>query len=189
MSNKQNSQQERDQTGQGKVIRVAIAGAAGRMGRALVEAITQSPGLQLCGALGRAESALLGSDVGAIAGVGELGVTLGSDLKAVLANADVLIDFTLPAPCLEHLRACADANVKAVVGTTGFDDIQRAQIDALAKRIPIVVAPNTSVGVNVTFKLVELAAQTLGDSVDVEIIEAHHRHKVDAPSGTAVRMG
>ncbi|MFT5449737.1 MAG: 4-hydroxy-tetrahydrodipicolinate reductase [Gammaproteobacteria bacterium] len=189
MSDKHHSQQDLDQAGTGEVIRVAIAGAAGRMGRALVEAVTQSPGLQLCGALGRAESALLGTDVGAIAGVGELGVTLGSDLKAVLADTDVLIDFTLPGPCLEHLQACADANVKAVVGTTGFDDTQRAQIDALAQRISIVVAPNTSVGVNVTFKLLELAAQILGDSVDVEIIEAHHRHKVDAPSGTAVRMG
>jgi 4-hydroxy-tetrahydrodipicolinate reductase len=189
VSENQEAQADQQADKNGKVIRVAVTGATGRMGRALVEAITQSADVQLSGAIGGASSPLLGSDVGVIAGVGEVGVALGADLPKVLAETDVLIDFTLPGPCLEHLQACADANVKAVVGTTGFDEAQRAQIDALAQRIPIVVAPNTSVGVNVTFKLLELAAQTLGDSVDIEIIEAHHRHKVDAPSGTAVRMG
>ena len=170
-------------------IRIAVAGAAGRMGRTLVQAIHDSDGLRLCAAVDIRGNTLLGSDAGALAGVGELGVILTDDLSAALRDADVLIDFTRAEPCIDHLHACADANVKAVVGTTGFNEAQRRQIDLLAQRVALLVAPNMSVGVNLTFKLIEMAARTLGDTVDIEIIEAHHRHKVDAPSGTAVRMG
>ena len=170
-------------------IRVAVTGAAGRMGRTLVQAIDETQGLQLSAAIEIAGNPLLGSDAGVLAGIGEQGVLLGDDVRAILGDTDVLIDFTRPQPCMEHLRACADAGVRAVVGTTGFDEEQRAQIDELAQRMALMLAPNMSVGVNLTFKLIEMAARTLGDTVDIEIIEAHHRHKVDAPSGTAVRMG
>lgn len=170
-------------------IRVAVIGAAGRMGRTLIQAIHDSAGLRLCAAVDIPGHSLLGSDAGALAGVGEIGVLLSDDLPAVLGDTDVLIDFTRADACIEHLHACADAHVKAVVGTTGFTAAQRAQIDVLAQRVALLVAPNMSVGVNLTFKLIEMAARTLGDTVDIEIIEAHHRHKVDAPSGTAVRLG
>jgi 4-hydroxy-tetrahydrodipicolinate reductase len=173
----------------GVPIRVVVSGAAGRMGRTLIQAIDESAGLQLCAAVDIAGSSLLGSDAGALAGIGELGVVLGDDVQAALDGADVLIDFTRPEPCVAHLRACADAQVRAVIGTTGFDDAQRARIDELAQRMALVLAPNMSVGVNLSFKLIEMAARTLGDTVDIEIIEAHHRHKVDAPSGTAMHMG
>jgi 4-hydroxy-tetrahydrodipicolinate reductase len=173
----------------GEEIRVAVSGAAGRMGRTLIQAIHDSSGLRLCAAVDVAGNPFLGSDAGALAGIGDVGVLLSDDLPAALGHADVLIDFTRAAPCIENLRACADAKIRAVVGTTGFDEAQRAQIDELSQHVALLVAPNMSVGVNLTFKLIEMAARALGDSVDIEIIEAHHRHKVDAPSGTAVRMG
>ena len=173
-----------------QALRVGVAGAAGRMGRALVEAIAGAPDLALAGALEAPGNSLLGADAGAVAGVGDLGVTLVDSRDAVAAGCDVLIDFTRADPCVDNLAACAAAGARAVVGTTGFSAEQRARIDGLAASgMAIVLAPNMSVGVNLTFKLIDLAARTLGDSVDIEIIEAHHRHKVDAPSGTAVRMG
>lgn len=170
-------------------IRVAIAGAAGRMGRTLIEALSQDSSCRLVAALEHEGNALLGSDAGTVAGVGALKVSISDDLNAVVQACDVLIDFTIADVSMHHLEACVRHGRRAVVGTTGFSAEQRARIDALASDVAVVLAPNMSVGVNVCFKLLELAASALGDDVDIEIIEAHHRHKVDAPSGTAVRMG
>ncbi len=167
---------------------VAIAGAAGRMGRSLVELGRQAGDLRLVAAFEAAAHPLLGQDVGAIAGIGPIGIPLVSDAELVAAPFDVLIDFTTVDASLVHLEACVQAGRRIVLGTTGFGE-RRAAIDAAAERIGIVFAPNMSVGVNLCFKLLALAARVLGDDFDVEIIEAHHRHKVDAPSGTAVRMG
>lgn len=170
-------------------VRIGIAGASGRMGRALVEACASEEGLVLGAALDRADSAALGRDAGELAGIGAAGVAVGADIAATLGASDVLIDFTAPAATMAHLAACRAAGKRLVIGTTGFTPEQRAEIAAAAADIAIVMAPNMSIGVNLCFKLLDLAARVLGDSVDVEIIEAHHRHKVDAPSGTALRMG
>ncbi|TCT23742.1 4-hydroxy-tetrahydrodipicolinate reductase [Thiobaca trueperi] len=170
-------------------IRIAIAGAGGRMGRMLVQAVTEADGLTLGAATERAGSSLLGADAGELAGVGRLDVPLVADLSAVLHAFDVLIDFTSPAATMGHLDICRDAGKRLVIGTTGLDEAQRAQIKAAGESIGIVFAPNMSVGVNLCFKLLDIAARVLGDEVDIEIIEAHHRHKVDAPSGTALHMG
>ena len=171
------------------MTRIAITGAAGRMGRSLVEACQQAEGLSVAAALEHPDSSLLGSDAGELAGIGKLGVTVGADIHAVLDDFDVLIDFTRPASTLANLEACRAAGRRMVVGTTGFSEEQKAQIAAAAGEIAVVFAPNMSIGVNLCLKLLDMAAQVLGDEVDIEIIEAHHRHKVDAPSGTALRMG
>jgi len=171
------------------MIRVAIAGAGGRMGRALVEAVTETDGLVLGVATEQPGSPLVGSDAGVIAGVGELGVAISDSLSHLVEAFDVVIDFTGPAATIAHLGTCHVAGKHMVIGTTGLDDDQRRQIAEAANDIGIVFAPNMSVGVNLCFKLLEIAAQVLGDNVDIEVIEAHHRHKVDAPSGTALRMG
>ena len=169
-------------------IRVAIAGATGRMGQMLIEAVRASGDCQLAGALDRADSPALGQDAGAFAGWAS-GVPVQAALDAGLQNAQVLIDFTRPEATLAHLAACRRLGVALVIGTTGFTDAQKADIAAAAQDIAIVMAPNMSVGVNVTFKLLEMAAKALSTGYDIEIIEAHHRHKVDAPSGTALKMG
>jgi 4-hydroxy-tetrahydrodipicolinate reductase len=171
------------------MIRIAIAGAAGRMGRSLVQACQQAEGVQLTAALEHPGSSFLGSDAGELAGIGRTGVTVGADLDAVLADFDVLIDFTRPDSTLANLVVCSGAGRRMVIGTTGFTDAQKEEIAAAARRIPVVFAPNMSVGVNLCLKLLAMAARVLGDEVDIEVIEAHHRHKVDAPSGTALRMG
>ncbi len=168
--------------------RVAVAGASGRMGRMLIEAVTASPDLVLSAALDLAGSAAIGSDATAFLGR-DSGVKVSVDVRAGLAASDVLIDFTRPEGTLAHLALCAELGVAAVVGTTGFDAAQKAEIAAHARRIAIVMAPNMSVGVNVVLKLLDVAARALGDGFDVEIVETHHRLKVDAPSGTALRMG
>ena len=168
--------------------RVAVAGASGRMGRMLVEAVLASDDLQLAGALDVPGSPALGTDAGAFLGR-STGVRITDDLRAGLGNAQVLIDFTRPEGTLAHLAACRELGVQMVIGTTGFSDAQKAQIAQGAQAAAIVMAPNMSVGVNVTFKLLEMAAKALATGYDIEIIEAHHRHKVDAPSGTALRMG
>ncbi|SAI68895.1 dihydrodipicolinate reductase [Bordetella ansorpii] len=168
-------------------MRIAIAGASGRMGHMLIEAVLDAPDLQLTVALDRAGSASLGNDAGAFLGR-DTGVAITDSLDA-LANADCLIDFTRPEGTLEHLKACVKHGTKLIVGTTGFDDSGRAAIDVAAQKIAIVFAPNMSVGVNATFKLLEIAAKILNAGYDVEVFEAHHRNKVDAPSGTALRMG
>ena len=170
-------------------LRLAIAGAAGRMGRTLIQAVSDESDLVLAGALEVSGNPLLGSDAGSVAGTGEAGVILSDDPGAVVRDCDVLVDFTRADACLGNLEAAAGAGIRAVVGTTGLDAAQRARVEELSRDMALVLAPNMSVGVNLCFRLIELAARTLGDEVDVEIIEAHHRNKVDAPSGTAVRMG
>ncbi len=169
-------------------LKIAVAGASGRMGRILVEAVSAAPHFELAGALDVAGSPAIGQDAAAFRGQ-PCGVAITDDLRAGLAGADVLIDFTRPEGTLAHLAVCAELGVKAVIGTTGFGDEGKRAIAAHAQRIAIVLAPNMSVGVNVVMALVEQAARALRDGYDVEIVEAHHRHKVDAPSGTALQMG
>ena len=167
---------------------IAICGSSGRMGRALVEAIAQSADLRLHAALERADSPFIGRDAGELVGSPN-GVHVGADLDAALRGADVLVDFTRPEGTMVHVDACARHGVKLVIGTTGFSAEQKARIALASEKVSMVMAPNMSVGVNVAFRLLDLAARALGDGYDVEIVEAHHRHKVDAPSGTALRMG
>jgi len=159
------------------------------MGRTLVQAVTETAGLTLGAATERPGSTLIGADAGELAGVGHLGVPVVGDLAQVLDAFDCLIDFTSPAATLHHLEVCRAAGRKQVIGTTGLDAAQKAQIAAAGADMGIIFAPNMSIGVNLCFKLLDIAARVLGDEVDIEIIEAHHRHKVDAPSGTALRMG
>ena len=169
-------------------MKIAIAGSSGRMGRMLIEAVLASDDLQLHGALDVPGSPALGQDAGALLGR-MTGVTIRADLDGALAGADVLIDFTRPEGTLAHLAACARLGVNAVVGTTGFSDAQKAEIGVIAQSVAIVMAPNMSVGVNVVLRLLDVAARALSEGYDIEVIEAHHRHKVDAPSGTALKMG
>lgn len=171
------------------MIRIAVPGAAGRMGRNLIDACQRAEGLALGVATERPGHALLGSDAGTVAGVGELGVPIADDLEAAAAHFDVLIDFTAPAASLVHLDICRRHGKRIVIGTTGFTPEQKQLISDAAGEIGVVMAPNMSVGVNLCLKLLDMAARVLGDEADIEIIEAHHRHKVDAPSGTALRMG
>ena len=169
-------------------IKIAIAGSSGRMGRALLEGVLQSDDMTLHAALEHAASTQLGRDAGELAG-SACGVKITADVVAALQGADVLIDFTRPEGTLHHLEVCRKLGVKMVIGTTGFTAQQKALLGAAAQHIGIVFAPNMSVGVNLTFKLLELASRVLSHGYDIEIIEAHHRHKVDAPSGTALGMG
>ena len=169
-------------------IRMAVAGASGRMGRMLIEAITAQPGCQLSGALDQPSSPACGTDASAFLGITS-GACVTADLHAGLRNAQVLIDFTRPEGTMAHLAVCRELGVNLVIGTTGFSDAQKAEIARAAEDIAIVMAPNMSVGVNVTLKLLDMAARALSTGYDIEIIEAHHRHKVDAPSGTALKMG
>jgi 4-hydroxy-tetrahydrodipicolinate reductase len=168
--------------------RIAIAGASGRMGRMLIEAVLASDDCTLAGALDRPGSPGIGQDAAAFLGR-DSGCPITDDLRTGLAGADVLIDFTRPEGTLEHARMCAELGVRMVIGTTGFTEAQKAEIAAAAKRVAIVMAPNMSVGVNVVLKLLDTAARALAQGYDIEIVEAHHRHKVDAPSGTALKMG
>ena len=168
--------------------RVAVAGASGRMGHMLIEAIRDSEDCRLAGALDMPSSPTIGNDAAAFLGHAS-GVPVTADVHAGLAHAEVLIDFTRPEGTLAHLKACRERGVKMVIGTTGFTEAQMAVIGEAARDIAIVMAPNMSVGVNVTLKLLEMAAKALATGYDIEIVEAHHRHKVDAPSGTALKMG
>lgn len=169
--------------------RIAVMGAAGRMGKTLIEAVQQAPGAGLTAAVDRPDSSLVGADAGELAGLGRIGVILSDDLNRVLDDFDVLIDFTLPSVTLANLDICRKAGKAMVIGTTGFTPEEKQRLLDAAREIPIVFAANFSVGVNLCLKLLDTAARVLGDEVDIEIIEAHHRHKVDAPSGTALRMG
>jgi len=169
--------------------RIAVIGAAGRMGKTLIEAIHQTEGAALTAAIERPDSSLVGADAGELAGVGRLGVTISGSLQQVLDDFDVLIDFTHPTTTLLNLEACLAAGKAMVIGTTGFSEAEKAQLADAGKQIPLVFAPNFSVGVNLCLKLLDMAARVMGDDADIEVIEAHHRHKVDAPSGTALRMG
>jgi len=169
-------------------VRLAIAGAGGRMGQALIEAALATPDVVLAAALDVAGSPALGRDAGERFGR-TTGVIVAADVPAALRGADVLIDFTRPDGTLAHVAACVAADVGAVVGTTGLNDAQKAELAALARSVPIVFAANMSVGVVVLLSLVEQAAAKLGPGYDIEIVEMHHRHKVDAPSGTALQLG
>jgi 4-hydroxy-tetrahydrodipicolinate reductase len=168
--------------------KVAVAGASGRMGHMLIEAIRESDDCQLAGAMDIESSPAIGNDAAAFLGHAS-GVAISADARAALAKAKVLIDFTRPEGTLSYLKTCRELGVNAVIGTTGFDAGQKKQIAEAAGDIAIVMAPNMSVGVNVTLKLLEMAAQALAIGYDIEIVEIHHRHKVDAPSGTALKMG
>ncbi len=168
--------------------KIAIAGASGRMGHMLIEAVNASTDCLLTGALDVASSPAIGQDACAFAGRSS-GILIHSDQREGLKDSRVLIDFTRPEGTLAHLAICRELGIKLVIGTTGFSDAQKAQIRAAAQDIAIVMAPNMSVGVNVTLKLLEMAAKAMSTGYDIEIIEAHHRHKVDAPSGTALKMG
>ncbi|MDB5793832.1 MAG: dapB [Noviherbaspirillum sp.] len=171
-----------------KQMKIAVAGASGRMGHMLIETIRNAEDMVLSGALDVAGASSIGTDAAAFLGA-PAGVAIESDLSKGLAGADVLIDFTRPEGTLRHLEYCAANGIKMVIGTTGFDEAGKAAIAAAARTTAIVFAPNMSVGVNVTMKLLELAAKSFSHGYDIEIIEAHHRHKVDAPSGTALKMG
>jgi 4-hydroxy-tetrahydrodipicolinate reductase len=168
--------------------KITISGTSGRMGRALLEAVAQSPDARLHAALERPGSVYVGKDAGELVGA-PCGVAIVDDAEKGIAGSDVLIDFTRPEGTLGHLELCLKHKVNVVIGTTGFSPEQKQAIAAAAKEIAIVFAPNMSVGVNLSFKLLEIAAKVLNEGYDIEVIEAHHRHKVDAPSGTALRMG
>lgn len=171
------------------MLNIAVTGAGGRMGRTLIEACQQIDNCQLSAAIERPESTLLGSDAGEMAGLGKINVSIVGNIADVVDTFDVLIDFTSIESTLKNIEICKASNKKIIIGTTGFSDQQKQTIQDAASEIAIVFAPNMSVGVNLCLKLLQTAAQVLGDSVDIEVIEAHHRHKVDAPSGTALRMG
>lgn len=170
------------------MTKIAITGAAGRMGRALIEAVQQSD-TTLAVAIERPGSTVIGMDAGEMAGLGKNGVKVVDDITTVVDDFDVLIDFTRPDVSAANLAICRKARKKMVIGTTGFSDEQKLAIADASADIAIVFAPNMSVGVNLCFKLLEVAARVMGDYTDIEVIEAHHRHKIDAPSGTALRMG
>lgn len=172
-----------------KQLNIALTGVAGRMGRALVVGVVENDNTQLSAAIQRQGSSLLEADAGEMAGVGKLGVPIVASVNDTSANFDVLIDFTLIEPSLENLDYCRRNGKAIVIGTTGFNAQQKQVISDAAKDIAVVLAPNMSVGVNLCFHLLKQMSQVLGDESDIEIIETHHRHKLDAPSGTAVRMG
>ncbi|MFG6668691.1 4-hydroxy-tetrahydrodipicolinate reductase [Halomonas sp. HNIBRBA4712] len=172
------------------MTRVAIVGVAGRMGRTLVSAVNQDETATLAGGIVEPGSSLAGADIGELAGTGRSGVAAVDSLAAIKDDFDVLIDFTAPQVTLANLAFCAEHGKAIVIGTTGMSDDEIEKLDGYRDRVPMVFAPNMSVGVNLTLKLLETAARALGDEgYDIEVIEAHHRHKVDAPSGTAIRMG
>lgn len=171
------------------MTRIAVTGAAGRMGRTLLEAIKNTQGASVTAAIEIAGNPFLGKDAGELAGLGSLNVNIVDSLDKVRNDFDVLIDFTAPEASLANAHWCAANGKKMVLGTTGLNEQQKKALKESASKTAIMFAPNMSVGVNLTFKLLEMAAKVLGDDVDIEIIEAHHRHKVDAPSGTALRMG
>lgn len=171
------------------MTRIAVTGAAGRMGRMLIQAIVSAEGLSLTGAIQHPGSTLLGVDAGELAGIARLGVVLVSSLDAVKDQFDVLIDFTRPEVTVENVVFCRKHGKKMVIGTTGLDAGQKQILQDAARDTALIFASNMSVGVNLCFKLLDIAARVLGDDVDIEIIEAHHRHKIDAPSGTALSMG
>jgi len=171
------------------MIKIAVCGAAGRMGGRIITAVVEADGMELSGALERPGHPMLGQDAGFNAGLGAIGVAISDDLNAVVKGCDVLIDFTSPKVSLKNLEVCALQKKSIVIGSTGFTPEERALAQELARDIPVVLAPNMSVGVNVAFKVLADMAKILGEDFDVEIVEAHHRLKKDSPSGTAVRMG
>jgi 4-hydroxy-tetrahydrodipicolinate reductase len=171
------------------MTRIAIAGAAGRMGKALIEATQKNPESILAGAIVRPASTLIGVDAGEFGGVGKLNIKMVGDIFQAIKNMDVLIDFSSPAATLANVKMCAAHKKPIVIGTTGFSESEKAELLSYQTQIPLLLSANFSTGVNLCFKLLDMAARVLGDEYDVEIVEAHHRHKIDSPSGTAVRMG
>ena len=170
-------------------IKIGICGAAGRMGKAILEVCHEADDIEIAAAIVHDGSSIIGIDAGEQAGIGKIGVTISDDIAIIADQIDVMIDFTIASSLTENLEKCRAAGKAMVIGTTGLDDNQKALITKAADDIPIVFAPNMSVGVNLCLKLLEMAAQVIGDDTDIEIIEAHHKHKKDAPSGTALRMG
>jgi 4-hydroxy-tetrahydrodipicolinate reductase len=168
---------------------IIITGAAGRMGRNLLDSVKNTGNANLFAAIERPDGPFVGLDAGEMAGIGHMGKTITGSLESIANNTNICIDFTRPQVTLDNINVCVANGTKMVIGTTGFTDKEKQVIEQASKTIPIVFAPNFSVGVNLSFKLLEIAAKVLGDNVDIEIIEAHHRHKVDAPSGTALAMG
>jgi 4-hydroxy-tetrahydrodipicolinate reductase len=171
------------------MMRIAVVGASGRMGLCLIKAAALAKNAELTVATSRPGSLAIGRDAGELAGISEIGIQVVDDLASVVDQFDVLIDFTRPDASMRFIEICREAGKKVVIGTTGYSDEQKAQIREAAKDVAIVMAPNMSVGVNLSLKLLEMTAKVMGDYTDIEVIEAHHRHKVDAPSGTALRMG
>ena len=171
------------------MIRIAVAGASGRMGLCLIKAAVLAESAALVVAVSRPGSDAVGKDAGELIGIGALGIKVVDDLASVVDQFDVLIDFTRPDASMAFIELCRQAGKKIVIGTTGYSDAQKAVIAEAAKDVAIVLAPNMSVGVNLALKLLEMTAKVMGDYTDIEVIEAHHRHKIDAPSGTALRMG
>jgi 4-hydroxy-tetrahydrodipicolinate reductase len=171
------------------MMRIAVVGVSGRMGLCLIKAAALAKNAELTVAVSRPESLSIGRDAGELAGISVIGIKVGDDLASVVDQFDVLIDFTRPDASMTFIDICREAGKKLVIGTTGYTDAQKALIIEAAKDVAIVMAPNMSVGVNLSLKLLALTAKVMGDYTDIEVIEAHHRHKVDAPSGTALRMG
>jgi 4-hydroxy-tetrahydrodipicolinate reductase len=170
-------------------MKIGIVGAAGRMGQTLIKACLDTDSVELAAAIERQDSPAVGKDAGEVAGLPRCGLRVGADLSAAIDLVDALIDFTRPEATLANLELCRRHGKHLIIGTTGFTPQQRGQIEQAADEVAIVMAPNFSVGVNLTLKILEMAARVMGEYTDIEIIEAHHRHKVDAPSGTALRMG
>ncbi len=171
------------------MMRIAVVGASGRMGLCLIKAAAMAKHAELSVAVSRSESLAIGRDAGDLAGISSIGIKVVDDLASVVEQFDVLIDFTRPDASMAFIDICRQAGKKIVIGTTGYSDAQKALIIEAAKDVAIVMAPNMSIGVNLSLKLLEMTAKVMGDYSDIEVIEAHHRHKVDAPSGTALRMG
>lgn len=171
------------------MTRIAVTGAAGRMGRTLIEAITSTEGMTVSAAIERPDSSFIGIDAGELVALGKIGAVISDDISKVKDDFDVLIDFTIPVATMNNVAFCAQHGKKMVIGTTGLNDEQKAELGKAGEKTAIMFASNMSIGVNLCFKLLEQAASVMGDDVDIEIIEAHHRHKIDAPSGTALSMG
>ena len=171
------------------MVRIAVVGASGRMGHCLIKAAAEAENTELTVVVSRAESVSIGKDAGELTGQGALGVAVNDDLAGAADRFDVLIDFTRPESSMQTIDICHRAGKAIVIGTTGYSEEQKELIAKAAKDVPVVLAPNMSIGVNLAFKLLEMTAKVMGESSDIEVIEAHHRHKVDAPSGTALRMG
>ncbi|MCX7102788.1 MAG: 4-hydroxy-tetrahydrodipicolinate reductase [Methylobacter sp.] len=171
------------------MMRIAVVGVSGRMGLCLIKSVTLTRNAELTVAVSRPDSLSIGRDAGELAGISVLGIKVVDNLSSVVDQFDVLIDFTRPDASMEFIEICRQAGKKMVIGTTGYSNIQKALITEAAKNVAIVMAPNMSIGVNLSLKLLEMTAKIMGDYTDIEVIEAHHRHKVDAPSGTALRMG
>ena len=171
-----------------EMINIGVIGAGGRMGRMLIEAVQDNPQTSLSAAIEREGSSLIGTDAGEVAAIERLNIKIVDDLVSVIDDIDVLIDFSLPDATEQNMQTCAEHKVAMVIGTTGFNEQQEQVLTEASKHIPIVYAGNYSTGVNLSLKLLGMAAKAFGNEADVEVIEAHHKHKIDAPSGTAYMM-